>query len=545
MTSHRPPDLSADERGVALVIALIVMLIVFVLGSGLAVTMLTDTTASANYRSFNGALWEAEAGLQMTIVDLTADPTWARDVVNFSTIPMVLEDPFPTTLDINGNTVNIPLSGGVPVPGYIPLGAVTTLDDGTYTREIWLPPISLEAANGSGNRAWLVVPVSSVGTSGAVEGSTVRVRSDLRVTVRRLTIWDNALFGGAGQGGKTINGNVEIRGSIHIVGDPANVLDLGGGAAVINNYSNAADSSNWDTDAVKLPTVPTRMFEGELVQTLDAEVRVKEGTINLDGTAFWGEPDVSGNAYKETLDGFYHDVDPTLGGSASINPDEDSGYDAVGLAFPTLDDPYYDAATATNYPSHRNFLDTNALVVPINQIDSTIPSFDFSDANGNRLRWNQGSETLTIDGIIKVNGTLDLVAKHERLEYEGTGTIYATQDIAIHGHFVTKNDYLNTASPNPDNIGLIADEDIHISTGGGETWSKVMGALYAEDETFIAKQSRIVGAIVSNFFDMGVNVPGIWQAMGLATHLPPGMPGADPLLFVTGADVTNWYQDRQ
>lgn len=543
--SHRPfSHLRADERGVALVITLLIMLIVFVLGSSLALTMLTDTNASANYRSFNAALWEAEAGLQMTAADFMADPQWARDMVNFSTIPMVLENPFPSTVDINGMTITIPLSGGMPVPGYIQLGPTVTLDDGTFTREVFMPPISIQSANANGNRAWLVIGVSSLGASGAVEGSNVRVRSDMRVTVRRLTVWDNALFGGSGQAGNTINGNVEIRGSMHVIGDPGNVMDQGGSSAVKNHYADAADVSNWDVYAAKLPTVPTRLVDGEWVQTLDAEVRVKEGTINLDGFASWGEPNVTGNAYKETLDGFYHDPDPNLSGSAGIYPDEDNRYDATGMTFPTLDDAYYDASTATMYASHRDYLNANAMVLPVNEISSDTPSFDFSDAFGNRARWNQGSGTLSIDGIVKVVGDLDLSKRHELVEYEGTGTIYATNDIRVHGDFLTKGDYLDTASPNVNNIGLIADEDMHLASGPGESWIKIMAALYAEDETFIAKQSRIAGAVVSNFYDLGVNVPAIWQAVGLSTNLPPGMPGADPLLFVSGARVTNWYHVR-
>ena len=72
-----------------------------------------------------------------------------------------------------------------------------------------------------------------------------------------------------------------------------------------------------------------------------------------------------------------------------------------------------------------------------------------------------------------------------------------------------------------------------------------MAALYAEHATEVNKQTSIAGAIVSNYFDLGNQVPRIFQAAGLSKNLPPGMPGSDPMLFVTGADVVNWYHSRQ
>ena len=73
----------------------------------------------------------------------------------------------------------------------------------------------------------------------------------------------------------------------------------------------------------------------------------------------------------------------------------------------------------------------------------------------------------------------------------------------------------------------------------------VMAAMYAERRTTIKKQTRIAGAVVSSYFDMGNQVPRIFQAANLSSNLPPGMPGSNPMLFVTGAYITNWYHSRQ
>ena len=74
---------------------------------------------------------------------------------------------------------------------------------------------------------------------------------------------------------------------------------------------------------------------------------------------------------------------------------------------------------------------------------------------------------------------------------------------------------------------------------------KVMAALYAENSASVSKQTNVAGALVAQAFDLGNQVPSVWQVPTLGTHLPPGMPGADPMLFVTGADVTNWYHVRR
>ena len=533
------------EDGAAFLIALLVMMLVFALGAALGVNMLTEITSSANYRSRGAALWQADSGLERVAVDLLADPAWARNMVDFTTIPMVMANPFPLTATINGITVTFVDDGaGGVVPQYYSLGGTVVLDDGNFTRQLFMPPSSIANANGSGNKAWLFIPVGSTGNSGDVEPSTVALRSDMRLEVRRLTVWDNALFGGSGQAGKALNGNVQIRGSVHITGSPGNVIDMGGTAFILNHYRGAADANNFGADAVKLPTPPTVNYKSEMVQTLDAEIRINEGSININGSVTWGEQDVSGNGYKETLDGFYTDITPTIGGSAEINYDETDGYDADGMTFPSLNDPYYDKATSTLYPSHRNYLDTVAMTIPVTEISEDTPAFNFFDGNGNKAKWNPATGELTLEGLVRIAGDLDLAKKNKPVAYTGTGTIYAAGDIRIHSDLMPKGNYLDQMNPNMNNLGLIADDDLDLATGPGESWIKVMAAMYADGQTNIAKQTRIAGAVVSNYFDLGTNVPRIFYAPSLSTNLPPGMPGTDPMLFVTGANVTNWFHAR-
>jgi hypothetical protein len=533
-----------SQAGAAFLVTLMVMLIVFVLGSALATNMLTEITVSGNFRSRGAALWQADSGLERVAVDLTADPTWARDMIDYSTLPLTLANPFPTSVVINGTTATFTDDGaGSVVPQYYALGGPVILDDGNFTRELFMPPRSISPANGSGSKGWLLVRVGATGNSGAADTATQSVRSDMRVTVRRLTVWDNAVFGGAGQGGNFINGNVQVRGSMHVIGNPGDNIFSNGEAYVMNSYSDLL--TEYGAEGAKLPPLPQVTFNGELVETLDAEVRVKQGTINLGGSAQWGLADVSGNGYKETIDGFYNDATLNItSGTAGVNADENGGYDATGIGFPTLDDPYYDASTGTAYAQHRSYLTTNSLILPVTNISVDTPAFNLADGNGNSAQWNPVTGELAISGIVSVVGDLDLAKKSFPVNYSGTGTLYATGDVRIHSDLLPSTNYLDTSSPTVNNLGVIADNNMFLATGAGESEIKVMAALYAEGLTTINKQTRVAGAVVAQGFDLGNQVPRVFQVPRLGTNLPPGLPGAAPMLFVNGVAITNWYHAR-
>ena len=66
----------------------------------------------------------------------------------------------------------------------------------------------------------------------------------------------------------------------------------------------------------------------------------------------------------------------------------------------------------------------------------------------------------------------------------------------------------------------------------------VMGAFYAENQVIVQKQTDIIGTIVSNYFNMGTNVPAIFQVPELSSNLPPGMIGADARWYM----VVGWFK---
>ena len=51
------------------------------------------------------------------------------------------------------------------------------------------------------------------------------------------------------------------------------------------------------------------------------------------------------------------------------------------------------------------------------------------------------------------------------------------------------------------------------------------GAFYAQGTIVSAKQNQIAGTFVASYFDMGTNVPNIYQVPALPQNMPPAMPG--------------------
>ena len=70
-------DQHADERGAALVLALIFAVLVGAVGAAVVVTSRTETLLAASFRDARQALYTAEGALGLTIQDLSAQPDWS------------------------------------------------------------------------------------------------------------------------------------------------------------------------------------------------------------------------------------------------------------------------------------------------------------------------------------------------------------------------------------------------------------------------------------------------------------------------------------
>ncbi|MER3413808.1 MAG: hypothetical protein C4341_06135 [Armatimonadota bacterium] len=202
------------------------------------------------------------------------------------------------------------------------------------------------------------------------------------------------------------------------------------------------------------------------------------------------------------------------------------------MSFPYINglgaQPYYDPNTGTTYSTHEQFLNARSLTINLPTFDTSMNSFQFGpDANGNMMRWDKASGVLTVEGIVKVNGDLNFGKKNQTIRFDGRGTIFATGSIDVHSNLLPRAGRL---FPIDAALGMIAVRNVNLATGPGDSQLKMMGAFYAQGVIRSAKQNQIAGTFVASYYDMGTNVPNIYQVPKLAGNLPPGMPGDKPII---------------
>ena len=488
MKKNTPPKklfhrIISDQKGSILLISYMIIVVFLGFGAALMIFSAGESRAAEKQRATTVAFYVAEAGIESALYELRQDfvgetsPDWADGDINGAIVG-------PDT----ANFYSLPLNN-------------TSLNGGTC---------SVQLKNVSGrDDVW-------VRSTGTVQGIDQTVQ--IYVKMVNISLWDNAIFAGAGAAGAMINGNVDIRGSVHVLGtglaDGDFAMDLGGDAQLVgNNYKGVSSDL-----LAKVPALETVSFNGETIETLNAELRVKNGIVGLSGSATVGESDYYGNSTKETVDGVY--VTDGWGGNAGAgavfsdngtNNEYDLGDD---ISFPLLSDPYPDNPSQT---VEEHFL-ANALILSneLNNLDPT-STFSYSDANGSISM--DGSGNLTIDGRVYISGDFSISKKGaaKSVYYTGSGTILSGGDIVVNTNFVTAG---NNSFPS-NIIGFMTPNTISVDASGLD----IMGIFYAEDQVTVAKQTDIMGTIVSNYFDMGTNVPSIFQVPDTVNHLPAGMIG--------------------
>ena len=291
-------------------------------------------------------------------------------------------------------------------------------------------------------------------------------------------------------------------------------MDLGGGATILNQYAGISCTLNniLVQNALAIDALPGK---------LRTEFRVKRGLTSINsGASGVGESTCKVKGVY-TNDGF--------SGSASGNVYSDNGknqkYDLLAdlnIPFPTPD---------TANPPLSTALDITAslpVTGGVYKLNADTPNFSLG-SGANTISWNQATGTLTFNGVFKVNGNLDLAKKNVFMYYSGKGTLWATGNVVIHDCVLPA-----TASsfPTTNVIGVIAGGNLEICTGPGESAARLAGAFYAVNRIRTAKQTQTAGTWVSNYFDLGNQVPSIYQVPLLGKNLPPGMPGGDPCFFI-------------
>ena len=104
---HRLPPVR-DERGIALLIALMSTLLLTALGLALVMTTMTETMITANYRDGGEAMYAADAGVERVMQDLLTVPDWNRILSGAVQSPFIDGAPSGTrTLPGGGGTLDL------------------------------------------------------------------------------------------------------------------------------------------------------------------------------------------------------------------------------------------------------------------------------------------------------------------------------------------------------------------------------------------------------------------------------------------------------
>lgn len=121
----------ASERGAALIVALMAMLLLTALGLALVLTTSTETMIAGNYKNSQEALYAADAGLERAMQDLLTVPDW-NTLLNGTTTSAFIDGPASgartlpdgTTLDLTEAT-NMARCGKVTTCSDIDMNAYT------------------------------------------------------------------------------------------------------------------------------------------------------------------------------------------------------------------------------------------------------------------------------------------------------------------------------------------------------------------------------------------------------------------------------------
>jgi len=565
MTSER------NDRGVALLVAVMFMTVAFIIVGALSLRGVNGYRITRSYVDFEKDMYGCEAGIADAAKELERVVD-GRDNDGDSSIDEA--DEFDGNIGTAMWSVHDDTNGdGMPSFGEsnvvpVVLGANT---DSQTEYFAWTRAWGSDGIdnNGDGTTDELFEQDYVTITASARRAGQVRTAEVIAVNVN-VNCWTNAVFGGAGQAGGCINGNVSVHGSVHILGDnipeggeAVAALDMSGTSLIRNNYL-GMPSELFD----RIPGLSTSLFQGEDVKTLNANVRVKNGLVSISGTAQIGDPDTLGNDLKETVDGTYvtdgwtgNAVIPDGGRGDPLNVYSDNGWDELydlgdKLSFPRLSDPWRDPVTGMTvinpgtgipYTHEEYFAQVLADSVIPGPVDIKVGTDyyynasrpgDSNPANRNPaaddyIYYDAATDTMEIGGQVAINGdfTIDSLGVNNTIKYTGRAAVLVQGDADLDANILSVNPDGSIANSYPavNCLGLMVSGKLAVGTGAQRD---LMGAFYGEQEVSSTKQTNTAGTFVSQYFDMGLNVPSIFQIPSLPANLPYGMVGAYPVYVV-------------
>jgi hypothetical protein len=538
------------NEGIALLVATIFVAIAVLVLGALAMRVVQQNNQSAQYKLFNETFTGVEAAVARSWVEIEAGQDGQVGLGTWSLPAPGTGVTLPDFGDEDVAPETSPTQPSVEYMAYADNWAANGIDD-----------------DGDGTVDG-VEELRCYTIFGMASNRGIARTAELVIKGWDVNVWRNAIFAGAGQAGGLINGNVSIHGSVHLLGQNVlpgqtaiSAIDLSGTSLIHNNYTGLVASL-----ADRVPPLPVREFNGESVGTLNAKLRVRNGLVAMSGTSEIGEPNVSGNTLKETMDGVFVN-DGYTGTSVTDDGDRgdptalfsDNGWDQryeLGdkIPMPLFTDDYREKDTGTTYvnPStlanftHEDYFEQVLTGTPYPG-DLTISAATDFYYNATRPAETDSSLRLPTDDYILFNATTNLMEINGQIQVDGNllitrgggndKTINYTGRAAllVHGDAVLDTDLLSvnangtTANSFPVNniFGIMAERNL---TVGSLSQLQLMGAFYAQGTVRSVRQTTIMGTLVGGYFDMGTNVPDIYQVPDLPDNLPLGMIGAYPII---------------
>lgn len=456
--------------------------------------------------------------------------------------------------------------------------------------------------DGAGENAGKVVVTSTgIARDGAVLTMRRAVRVAMKLDEEDISVWNNVIFGGVGQTGRSINGNIAIRGNVHLLGDGETFTDVDhdGHWDAGETYTDLNLNGHWDlgelfvdtdgdgrfdtrepfddvngnstrdpaltvTDLSSeisgdanignnydgmpsglrnlLPAVDPTPFNGESVQSLKAKLRVKHGRVDISGSASVGEPQATGGSppVKETMDGVF--VNDGFGGNQGTSQVySDNGTRQKYNLGNMVTFPTLTEPTVqggVSYLSYMSYLQTVGLnIVGPLTLQPGTAYGPVSDGKGNSFQVDTAGN-ISIQGIVYVNGDITLNRNG------GNQTMhYSGRGTLVSTGNVYAHTDLTPSSPTfPTNsaLGVIGRHRVELATGAGDSQLTLAGAFYAQEQVVSQKQNEIAGSFVASYFSMQ-NVPHMYQVPALSRNLPPGMPGSG-LIVIKTIRIDSWRE---
>lgn len=485
----------SNKRGSLLIMTYYVISSLVIIGAAFVVLVVNDQRTSQHHLIHQKALMIAESGYETALYHLRSD---------FNSSMSFWDG------DIHG------ISAGPDDENFYPILEDVVWNDGTYT-------VNIKNVSGSDREMW-------VQSTGIYRDKAVVLTA--LVQMYNPSPWAQTIFIGQGSAGYGIKGDLDIYGSLHILGtgltDTDKAISFSQGV-IKNNYQNLTLGF-----MSKILSLPQTDYNNQTVDSMFTNIWVKNGLIELNGTSQLGESDNSGNTNKETLDGVYQDDGITGSRLSSVYADAlNKGYGALSITFPLLSDPYLTYSHFTDY-----FAD-NALVISdgadLAVLANLLPTTVFSKSNAFGTFTCDGAGQLTISGLVYINGgglKFNKDGASNAFIYSGKGVILATSDIEINANLGVNT---NVSFPSTKALGLMTSGSVSFN----EADIEVSALIYAGNEIVFNQKANVAGTLVANYIDAKTThsvVVGIPKSI---YHLPSGLIDRDPDWHVR---VISWQE---